>query len=283
VHGIVSQVALSTTRLGAASEELTTVMGATSENIQREKQDIDLIATAITEMNATVHEVASHSSSAAESAQDSATEAEEGKRVVDGAIGVIERLASEIEQAANVIQKLDIESKNIGGVLDVITGIAEQTNLLALNAAIEAARAGEQGRGFAVVADEVRTLAARTQQSTLEIQDMISRLQTEVNNAVQAMETSRSMAQTGVDQAGTAGSSLERIAQAVISIREKNSEIAHATEQQSTVAEEINQKIISISQLGEQNADGSQGAANSSSELAMLAMELQALVGQFKT
>ncbi|MDD4862908.1 MAG: methyl-accepting chemotaxis protein [Alishewanella agri] len=194
----------------------------------------------------------------------------------------IEALAQEVENSAQVISRLSEDSTQIGSVLDVIRGIAEQTNLLALNAAIEAARAGEQGRGFAVVADEVRTLASRTQASTLEIQSMIERLQTDASNAVKAMQQGQVQAQQGLSQAAQAENALQTISQSVTRINDMNIQIATAAEEQSSVAEEINRNIVNISQSADATAEGAKQTASAGDELAKLAARLQNLVGQFK-
>lgn len=194
----------------------------------------------------------------------------------------IEALAQEVENSAQVISRLSEDSTQIGSVLDVIRGIAEQTNLLALNAAIEAARAGDQGRGFAVVADEVRTLASRTQASTLEIQSMIERLQTDASNAVKAMQQGQVQAQQGLSQAAQAENALQTISQSVTRINDMNIQIATAAEEQSSVAEEINRNIVNISQSADATAEGAKQTASAGDELAKLAARLQNLVGQFK-
>jgi methyl-accepting chemotaxis protein len=234
------------------------------------------------QMTATVQEVASHAARAAESARQADEEAQDGKRIMQQTLNAMDTLANEVENAAGVIHSLEKESEEIGSVLDVIRGIAEQTNLLALNAAIEAARAGEQGRGFAVVADEVRTLASRTQASTQEIQNMIERLQAGANNAVKAMEAGQTQARKGVEQASLAGASLETITQSVTTISDMNMQIASAAEEQSSVADEINRNIATISQSADNTAHGSQQTAIAGDELARLAAELRELVGHFK-
>ena len=234
------------------------------------------------EMTATVQEVASHAAHAAEAATSARDEAQGGQRVVSANIDAIQRLADEVMQTAELINRLAEDSNAIGTVLDVIRGIAEQTNLLALNAAIEAARAGEQGRGFAVVADEVRTLAQRTQESTSEIQDMIERLQAGARNAVEAMEKGRAGAESSVRQAVTAGESLQAINQAVAAISDMNLQIATAAEEQSAVAEEINRNITTINMVADETAVGAEQTAEASQELARLAMNLQRIVSQFR-
>jgi methyl-accepting chemotaxis protein len=280
--GTIHQLASATAQLASAAEETSAVTRETSDGISRQQSETDQVATAMNEMNATVHEVARSASQAAQAAHAAEDEAMKGKRVVAQTLEAIDSLARDVEQSAEVIRALEQESSNIGTVLDVIRGIAEQTNLLALNAAIEAARAGEQGRGFAVVADEVRTLASRTQQSTQEIQAMIERLQHGTSDAVRAMEKSRSQAQVGVDQAASTGTSLDAIVGAVKTINDMNAQIASASEEQSAVAEEINKNITNISDVAQHTADGAAQTASASQQLAQLAEELQGLVNRFR-
>ncbi len=282
IHDVVSKVSGSVTQLAAAAEQMSVITSETSEGVGRQRMETDQVATAINEMSATAQEVARNATGAAEAADGADTETRNGQRVVSSTTQAMNALAAEVERAAEVIQKVEQDSERIGTVLYVIKDIAEQTNLLALNAAIEAARAGEQGRGFAVVADEVRTLASRTQQSTQEIQDMIEELQAGTRDAVVVMTESRDRAQSGVDQAAQAASSLESIAAAVNSITEMNTQIASAAEEQSAVVEEINRNVVSISQVADQTSDGAQQLAGASNELAQLSAQLQNLVGQFK-
>lgn len=279
---LIQQVMSATTQLATASEEVSSVAQDSAKNINMQRSETDQVATAINEMSATVQEVANNASSAAGAASNADNEAKGGKEVVQNTSNVIAELANEIENAANVIQSVEKDSEAIGAVLDVIKGVSEQTNLLALNAAIEAARAGEQGRGFAVVADEVRTLASRTQESTQEIEQMISKLQTGSRSAVEVMNKSREQAQSGAEQAKDAASALEAITRAVETITEMNTHIASAAEEQSSVADEINRNVTRISEISEQTSAGADQTTASSHELAKLANDLQNLVGQFK-
>ena len=281
-HNLVTQVMVSTSQVASAAEELSAITGETDKGIRRQQHETDQVATAINEMSATVQEVANSANAASESTRSASSEAENGQKVVGNTVESINRLAGEVENATGIIHTLEKNSDQIGSVIDVIQGIAEQTNLLALNAAIEAARAGEQGRGFAVVADEVRTLASRTQSSTLEIQEMIERLQGDARRAVDAMGKSSEQAGIGVDAAAQAGDALRRITQAVNTIADMNSQIASAAEEQSAVSEEINRNISNIAQISENNATGSGQTAAASSQLASLSVELQQMLSRFK-
>ncbi|MFN2349643.1 MAG: methyl-accepting chemotaxis protein [Thioalkalivibrio sp.] len=283
IQDLVKQVAGATAQLAAASEELSATSDQTTQQVRRQQSETDQVATAMNEMTATVQEVARNATEAAHAARETDSEASAGRDVVGTTIRSIESLAGEVENAAEVIHRLSADSEEIGKVLDVIRGIAEQTNLLALNAAIEAARAGEQGRGFAVVADEVRTLASRTQDSTHTIQEMIERLQGNASGAVKVMEKGREQARGSVEQATKAGQSLETITGSVARITDMNTQIASAAEEQSAVAEEINRNVVNISQAVDESASGSQQISTASEELARLAAELQSMVGQFRT
>ncbi len=282
MQDIIGDVAGAIAQLASASEEMSAISTESRRSVELELSETEQVAAAMNQMTATVHEVSRNAAAAAEGARNATREADTGRQVVDQTIFSINGLASEVEHAAEVIRKLENDSENIGVVLDVIRGISEQTNLLALNAAIEAARAGEQGRGFAVVADEVRTLAGRTQQSTREIQEMIERLQVGAARAAEVMEQGCQQAQASVEQAGKAGESLSAITDAVESISQMNSQIASAAEEQSSSAAEINGNITRINEIANHAAAGAEQAASASNEMARLAAQLQGLVGQFK-
>lgn len=282
IQEMVRQVSGATTQLAAAAEEMSIITSETSQGVFRQRSETEQVATAMTEMTATVQEVAGNAESAAESASEADSQAAAGRSVVNNTINSIGRLAQEVETASDVISQLEKDSEKIGAVLSVIQGIAEQTNLLALNAAIEAARAGEQGRGFAVVADEVRNLASRTQSSAGEIRQMIEALQSGARNAVTAMEAGRNQAQSSVEQADNAGQALQSIASAVKTIKDMNQQIAEAARQQGQVAEDINQSVINITHIADSSSSGTEQLAEASHDLARLSSELQALVGSFK-
>ncbi|MCP3867577.1 MAG: HAMP domain-containing protein [Gammaproteobacteria bacterium] len=282
LQSMISQINDTTAQLSTAAEEVSVVTVQTSNNIKQQQSETDQIATAMNEMTTTVQDVAMNVSSTSTAANGANAETESGRKVVEATVDGIQHLASQIENAADVIAQVEKNSENINTVLDVIKGIAEQTNLLALNAAIEAARAGEQGRGFAVVADEVRTLAARTQESTAEINQIIESLQSGSRNAVQAMNQSREQAKSVVEQASLAGTSLTTISGSVSQIDEMSSQIATAAEEQNSVAEEMNRNIVRISDMAVQNATGAEQTSQAGKNLACMASELQGLVATFR-
>ena len=253
----------------------------TEQNMDHQNREIEQVATAMNEMTATVNEIAKNTSCTAESTQHADNEVVLGKDIVQSTINHIDALAAEVENAVEKINTLAHDSKQIGSIVNVITEIAEQTNLLALNAAIEAARAGEQGRGFAVVADEVRTLASRTQSSTHEIQAMVSNLQASADTAVQVMTRGQDAAAKGVEKAKGAGESLDSITNAVNSITQMTTQIATAAEEQSAVSEEINRNVIRISELSEHTLSGTQMISASSNNVDESVTQLNNLVKQF--
>jgi methyl-accepting chemotaxis protein len=279
---LIGEIVNSTSHLAAATDEMAVIIAQTKVGAGRQLRETEQLATAIHEMSMTIDGMAGNASKAAEAAQVADKESASGKVVVSGTITTIDALVNEVERTAVAMNKLDQESNNIGKVLDVIRDIADQTNLLALNAAIEAARAGEQGRGFAVVADEVRVLAQRSSQSTNEIREIIERLQLGSRDAVQVMQSGRSKARESVTQAAAAGTALEVITTNVSRIAVMNTEIAVTAEEQSSVAEEVNKNIINISTIAQETSEGAEQTTQASGELAKLAVRLQTLVGQFK-
>ncbi|MCI0505482.1 MAG: methyl-accepting chemotaxis protein [Gammaproteobacteria bacterium] len=282
LQSMIIQVKQSVDQLAAASSQSATITEKTNHSMRDQQDKTEQAATAMHEMAATVQEVSRNAEAAAKAVKDADNECNSGYQAVRETTESIGVLASEVEQAAKVISNLEKDSEEIGAVLGVIKGIAEQTNLLALNAAIEAARAGEQGRGFAVVADEVRNLANRTQSSTAEIQSIIEKLQRGTREAVQVMQEGCSKAQESVAKAGIAGRSLSLITASVNTITDMNVQIAGAAEQQSVVADEISRNIVAISEIAMDTAHDARQTAVSSRQLTGLAATLQSAVNQFK-
>ncbi len=282
IGGIVERINQSVYKLSTTAEEMAHITDQSNQSLNRQRVETDQVATAMNEMTATVHEVSQNAQLAADSANQANHEVSTGQNVVNEAISAISRLVQQVEQASDVIHELEADSVEIGSVLDVIRSIAEQTNLLALNAAIEAARAGEQGRGFAVVADEVRVLAQRTQTSTEEIQSIIEKVQNGAEQAVEAMNQSRSQADVTRDTAARAGEVLNSITASVTNINDMNTLIASSAEEQNSVADEINQSIVSISQVAEVASEGASQTAKTSEELRNLAEDLKHVVSRLK-
>ena len=280
LHGIISEVKKSATAVSESAGNLSVITDSTSAGVDQQRQQTEQAATAVTQMASTIQEVAKSAEQAAAAAVTSNSKANEGRIVVSETVDAITELSGDVEATSQVMRKLKSDSENIGTVLDVIKGIAEQTNLLALNAAIEAARAGEQGRGFAVVADEVRTLAQRTQKSTDEIGQMIESLQNEANRAAAAAEQGRDRAKHTVAQAMQAGQALDTIIEGIETINDMNAQIASDTEEQSVVAEEIAERVVTIQGISEQTAAGSADTANASTRLNLLSDQLLKIVDQ---
>ena len=279
---LISGIGEGVTQIASAAEELSAVTEQTSAGVNSQKVETDQVATAMHEMTATVQEVARNAEEASEAAVAADQQAREGDKVVNEAIAQIERLATEVGHSTEAMAELKRESDKIGSVLDVIKSVAQQTNLLALNAAIEAARAGEAGRGFAVVADEVRSLAQRTQKSTEEIEELISGLQNGTRQVATIMDNSRELTVSSVELTRRAGTSLESITRTVSAIQSMNQQIAAAAEEQSATAEEINRSVLNVRDVSEQTSAASEETAASSVELARLGSHLQALVGRFR-
>ncbi|GMR07670.1 MAG: hypothetical protein BMS9Abin26_0673 [Gammaproteobacteria bacterium] len=282
IHEIVLQMASATSRLSSSATEMARITEDSRDAMMRQHSETDQVATAMNEMTFTVQEVANNAHSASDAAGDANVKAADGQRVVSEGKESIHKLVDEMGLASSAIEQVESDSEQIGSILEVIRGIAEQTNLLALNAAIEAARAGEQGRGFAVVADEVRTLAGRTQQATKEINDKIEKLQKGAHHAVEVMKTSSSRAEATVNSATLAGQALDGIAEAVASINDINTQIASAAEEQSATSEEINTNVVNISQITDETTESANQIATASEEMSQLAVELSTIVAQFK-
>ncbi len=282
VQTVVAQVGNTSLHVFDVSERLKHSSGQFIEQMQGHRRETEQVVTAVTEMSSTAQEVASSAANAATATSAASHEAADARSVVAIASRSINELVGEVDQASRVISQLEQETSKIGSVVEVIRGIAEQTNLLALNAAIEAARAGEQGRGFAVVADEVRSLAGRTQQSTLEINSMLQRLQSGVAEAVQVMETSQERSQHTVQETGKIAHSLDGVAAAVDTINDMNLQIATAAEEQNAVSEEINRNLVAIQHIVEQLAQAAENSEVSTRDLADTGHHLKELIARFR-
>lgn len=276
-------IAGSATQLALAAEELNCVTDESARGLQQQNNEIEQAATAVTEMTSAVEEVARNAVSTSEASSEASRSAGDGRDLVLETVGAIERMSSDVQATATLVTRLASQSRDIGKVLDVIRGLADQTNLLALNAAIEAARAGEAGRGFAVVADEVRALAHRTQQSTSEIERMIASIQGGTEEAVTSMRTSTERAESTLNIARGAGLALDSIASAVAQINERNLVIASAAEEQAQVAREVDRNLVNINDLSVQSATGAHQTSVASADLSRLAVDLNGLVARFRT
>ncbi|MGF6708022.1 methyl-accepting chemotaxis protein [Pseudomonas frederiksbergensis] len=282
LSSIVSGLQAGIEQLASSAQSLSAVTEQTNLEVSSQKEETEQVATAMNQMTATVHDVARNAEEAAQAAQTADGKVESGQQVVRQSMARIEQLADSATSASSSIESLSAEIQNIGTILSVIKSVAEQTNLLALNAAIEAARAGEQGRGFAVVADEVRALAKRTQQSTEEIERLVSALRSAAQSSVQQIQNSGELVKLAVSDALQTESALGSIAAAVSLIQQMNQQIAAAAEEQSSVAEEINRSVTSIRASADQSSLAMQGNAASSIELAQLGVELKGMVGHFR-
>ncbi|QDG58273.1 methyl-accepting chemotaxis protein [Pseudomonas sp. NIBRBAC000502773] len=276
------RIAGSATQLASAAEELNAVTDESARGLTRQNNEIEQAATAVNEMTSAVEEVARNAVSTSEASRNATTSAGDGRDLVQETVSAIERMSGDVQATATLIGELANESRDIGKVLDVIRGLADQTNLLALNAAIEAARAGEAGRGFAVVADEVRALAHRTQQSTSEIERMIGSIQAGTEHAVDSMRNSTERAESTLNIAKGAGMSLDTINTAIVEINERNLVIASAAEEQAQVAREVDRNLVNIRDLSVQSATGASQTSAASSELSRLAVDLNGMVGRFR-
>ncbi|MET0778188.1 MAG: methyl-accepting chemotaxis protein [Pseudomonas mandelii] len=277
----IEQIAGSATQLGAAAEELSTVTQEASRGLQQQNNEIEQAATAVNEMTAAVEEVARNAVSTSEASNQSTQAAREGRDRVVETVDAIQTMTHDVQNTSLMIEGLAAQGRDIGKVLDVIRAIAEQTNLLALNAAIEAARAGEAGRGFAVVADEVRALAHRTAQSTQEIEKMVAGIQNGTGEAVSSMQQSNQRTQSTLEMARAAGVALEQITQSIHLINERNLVIASASEEQAQVSREVDRNLVNIRDLATQSAAGANQTSAATHELSRLAVDLNAMVARF--
>ena len=282
MHGLVEQVLSSTGTLNEASAELSQVMEESTQGVERQKSESDQVATAMNQMTAAAQEVANNASEASDAADRANVQVVDAQGLVHQTIEVIGGLSEQVAEGVKVIERLGADSRKVDTVLEVIRAIADQTNLLALNAAIEAARAGEAGRGFAVVADEVRTLASRTQKSTQEIQETIERLQTGASNAVKLIGAISERSEATVVETRQVNEALQRINQAVGTINEMNIQIASAAEEQTSVSETINQNVHEIVAITEKTAQGTRRAGAVTQRLKALAADMSDQVSRYR-
>ncbi|UXZ93815.1 methyl-accepting chemotaxis protein [Pseudomonas phytophila] len=277
----IEMISGSATQLASAAEELSAVTEESSRGLQQQNDEIEQAATAVNEMTAAVEEVARNAVSTSQASEQSTDTARQGRDKVVQTVQAIQAMTQDVQTTSTLVEGLAEQGRDIGKVLDVIRSIAEQTNLLALNAAIEAARAGEAGRGFAVVADEVRALAHRTAQSTREIEQMVAGIQSGTGNAVQSMALNTSRTQTTLDLARAAGEALEQITEAISQINERNLVIASASEEQAQVSREVDRNLVNIRDLATQSAAGANQTSAASHELSRLAVDLNGMVARF--
>ena len=282
LRDLIGHIGTGANQVASASEELLAITDTSQRGIQEQKQEIERVATAMQQMATSVQEVARSAVQTAEAAEIAVEHASAGTQVVRQTVQQIDQLSSEVEQAALAMNQLEAESGKIVNVLEVIKSVAEQTNLLALNAAIEAARAGEAGRGFAVVADEVRALAQRTQQSTQEIQQLVEALQTGTLTVVERMNASRSLTSNSVALIRDTGAALNHICAGISGVQSMTQQIATAAEEQSSVADEINRSVLNVREIADQTATASAQTSAASADLARLGLGLQAQVQHFR-
>ncbi len=282
MHNVISQVAATAEHVASASEEISASATQMATGGETQKDQVHQVATAMQEMSATVHEVSENCNKASESAHKASQTAREGGVIVDDTLTLMRSIADSVRETSKSVQQLGSRSDQIGKIVGVIDDIADQTNLLALNAAIEAARAGEQGRGFAVVADEVRKLAERTTKATKEIAEMIQSVQTETRGAVEKMQAGTQQVEKGVEVTAKAGSSLKQIIGQAEHVGEMVTHIATAANEQSSATEQVNNNMDQINKLVAESAEGAQQSAKACEQLSGMAFELQNLVSRFK-